>query len=61
MSQKLTVQRLQSLPWAYGQVGGPFLTQTLLFGADGSIQGYDHPNERRWHCPSSKDLGVWMV
>jgi FkbH-like protein len=46
--QDLFRQKILGSYWVFGPHWGAPKTERLVFGANGLIENYDHPNERRW-------------
>lgn len=42
--------------WSFGPVDGYFLTTSLVLSPQGTIEGYDHPNERSWRIENYRLL-----
>jgi FkbH-like protein len=52
--QDIFRQKLLNSYWIFGPHWGEPKTHQLVFGEDGTIQNYQHPNERRWQISAGR-------
>jgi FkbH-like protein len=52
--QDIFRQKLINSYWVFGPHWGEPKTNQLVFGEDGTIQNYQHPNERRWQISAGR-------